>query len=159
MMTTHRPRDLQSTVTPNLTYVDDNAASQAARKLTYSVGNVGVPEADRRNTEPQNEMIIEEAKGKVRTQYIEYDWWLEYCQDCMCLGHETDKCPVNKAAAEAKKKEAAKGSIANDKQKEVEDPKGKRRKEVQSQWQAKDSTLVAGTSQDVIQTATTTELQ
>ncbi|KAK4373906.1 hypothetical protein RND71_004583 [Anisodus tanguticus] len=64
-------------------------------------------------------MIIEEAKSKVRTQYIEYDWWLEYCQDCMCLGHETEKCPVNKAAAEAKKKEAAKGAIANDKQKEV----------------------------------------
>ncbi|KAJ8527588.1 hypothetical protein K7X08_015039 [Anisodus acutangulus] len=66
---------------------------------------------------------------------------------------------VNKASAEAKKKEAAKEGISSDKQKDKEDPKGKGRKQNQTQWQAKDSTHVTGTSQDVIQTTTPTQLQ
>ncbi|KAK4366589.1 hypothetical protein RND71_014469 [Anisodus tanguticus] len=42
-------------------------------------------------------MLIEEANGNCITQQIDYDWWPEYYQQCMYLGHETMKCPLNRA--------------------------------------------------------------
>ncbi|XP_060202242.1 uncharacterized protein LOC132630698 [Lycium barbarum] len=80
-------------------------------------------------TQPLPEqMLIEKAHGKYRTQLLDYEWWPEYCQYCMCLGHVTQKCPINQPPA-ATTDNAPPRAVAP----------AKRSKQVLTQWQAKDA--------------------
>ncbi|XP_060182487.1 uncharacterized protein LOC132612182 [Lycium barbarum] len=81
------------------------------------------------------QMLIEEANGKYKTQLLDYEWWPEYCQDCMCLGHVTQKCPVSQAAT-AKTDKAPPRVVAP----------ARRSKQVPTQWQDKDAPNVQADS-------------
>ncbi|KAJ8573788.1 hypothetical protein K7X08_010299 [Anisodus acutangulus] len=95
------------------------------------------------------EMLIEEAKRQFRTQLVDYDWWPEYCQDCMCLGHETKVFPLN--TTHEKRKNAGKDPMlkapnpgdtlmVNPKPGVIQ--KKKKQKPLLTQWQAKDVRVV-----------------
>ncbi|KAJ8543783.1 hypothetical protein K7X08_025401 [Anisodus acutangulus] len=117
-----------TTVTPVPMIDTEVGATQATRKLTLSNGNAeNAMSEPKRNNRALNR---KEANGKCRIQQLNYDWWPEYCQDCMCLGHMTNKCPVTKAAKEKKGIMPLKDAGA---------PKAKKRKQPppQPQWIAK----------------------
>lgn len=48
-------------------------------------------------------MFIEEPNGNTRKQELDYDWWPEYCQECMILTDETQYCPKKKPQPEPPK--------------------------------------------------------